>query len=108
MKVIALRLAQEELDQIESLAGIGYGPEKIAMYLDVAKKDFMKDWQNPETLIRYHYDRGVLLVDAAAGTKLAENAMGGNITAHQQLEKIKRRQFVEDAKNRILYGEETH
>lgn len=108
MKAIALRLAQEQLEEIETLAGLGYGPEKIAMYLDVKKSDFMKDWRNEETFIRYHYDRGVLVAEVLPALKLTENANGGNITAHQQLEKVKRRQFVEDCKKKYLYGEETN
>lgn len=106
IKMPEVRLSQEELEQIESLAGAGYDPVKIAMYLDVPKKDFMKDWQNKDSAIRYHYDRGILLIDANAGMKLAENAMSGNITAHQQLEKIREGQRIEMLKKRYLYGEE--
>lgn len=105
--IATLRLAQEELEQIETLAGAGYSPAQIAMYLDVPKKDFMKDWNNKDSFIRYHYDRGVLVVDANAGMKLAENAMAGNITAHQQLEKIRKGQRLEALKKHYLYGEET-
>lgn len=61
--IATLRLAQEELEQIETLAGAGYSPAQIAMYLDVPKKEFMKDWNNKDSFIRYHYDRGVLVVD---------------------------------------------
>lgn len=105
--IATLRLADEQLEQIEQLAGAGYAPWQIAMYLDVPKKEFMKDWKNKDSLIRYHYDRGILLVDAQAGMKLAENAMAGNITAHQQLEKIRKGQRLEALKKHYLYGEET-
>lgn len=88
--IATLRLADEQLEQIEQLAGAGYAPWQIAMYLDLPKKEFMKDWNNKDSFIRYHYDRGILLVDAQAGMKLAENAMAGNITAHQQLEKVRK------------------
>ncbi|SUV52584.1 hypothetical protein [Bergeyella zoohelcum] len=105
--IATLRLADEQLEQIEQLAGAGYAPWQIAMYLDVPKKEFIKDWNNKDSLIRYHYDRGILLVDAQAGMKLAENAMAGNITAHQQLEKIRKGQRLEALKKHYLYGEET-
>lgn len=104
--IATLRLADEQLEQIEQLAGAGYAPWQIAMYLDLPKKEFMKDWNNKDSFIRYHYDRGILLVDAQAGMKLAENAMAGNITAHQQLEKVRRGQKLDVLKKRILYGEE--
>lgn len=106
MVAISVRLAQEELEQIEDLAGAGYGPEKIAMYLDVPLKDFMKEWRNPDTFVRYHYNRGILLTDAETGTKLSENAKSGNITAAQQLAKMRWEQYVEDCKKQIYYNAE--
>lgn len=99
-------LSDDEYTQIENLAGAGYGPERIAMYLDVPRKDFMKEWKNPNSQVRYYYDRGVLIVDANAGMKLAENAMSGNITAHQQLEKVRRGQRLAELKKQYIYGEE--
>ncbi len=101
-----IRLSQEELEQVEQLAGAGYGPERIAVYLGEPVKAFMKEWRNPESLIRYHYDRGVLLTDAEIGMKLMENAKGGNITAAQQLAKIRWEQFLNDAKNQIYFSSE--
>ena len=76
------------------------------MYLDVDKKKFLKEWKNENTIVRYHYDRGLLLYSAAITMKLAENAKGGNITAIQQLDKIQRAQRVENLKKKYLYGEE--
>lgn len=93
-------------ETIEHLAGAGYGPEKIAMYLDIPTVKFMREWRNPESLFRFHYDRGCLLVDAEIGVKLAENAKGGNITAVQQLAKIRTEQFVQDVKKQIYFSSE--
>ena len=104
MKAIALRLADEQLEEIEDLAGAGYGPEKIAMYLDVPRKDFMKDWNTPDTFIRYHYDRGILSTDASIGIALANNARTGNITAAQQLAKIRYEQYLQDCKTQIYFS----
>ena len=106
MIYLELKFSEEELSQIEVLSGAGYSPEKIAMYLDVDKKKFLKEWKNKDTIVRYHYDRGLLLDSAAIGMKLAENAKGGNITAIQQLDKIQRTQRVENLKKKYLYGEE--
>ena len=106
MIYLELKFSEEELQQIETLAGAGYSPEKIAMYLDVPKLKFLKEWKHPDTLVRYHYDRGLLVDSAAIAMKLAENAKGGNITAIQQLDKIQRAQRVENLKKKYLYGEE--
>lgn len=101
---ISVRLSQEELEQIETLAGAGYGPEKIAVYLDVPVKDFMKEWRNAQTLVHFHYKRGVLIVDAEVGMKLAQNAREGNITAAQQLAKVRWEQHLNDSKNQIYFN----
>lgn len=102
-----IRLSDEELEQLEDLAGAGYSLEQIAMYLDVPKSDFIAEYFDLDSLIHYHYQRGVLKVDAEAGMKLAENAKSGNITAHQQLEKIRWAQYVAREKKRIIYSQET-
>lgn len=107
MKAVFLRLAQEQLEEIENLSGAGYDIDKIAIYLDVSKKDLRKEYHSPDSLVRYHYDRGILLVDAESGIKLAENAKAGNITAHQQLVKIRASQRLDALRKRIMYGEET-
>ena len=107
MHAIKIRLAQEELEQLENLAGSGYSLEQIAMYLQVPKADFIAEYFDLDSLVHYHYQRGILLVDAEAGMKLAENARSGNITAHQQLLNIRRAQFVDREKKRIIYGQET-
>ncbi|MFC4688668.1 hypothetical protein ACFO4P_17130 [Epilithonimonas pallida] len=107
MHAIKIRLSQEELEQLENLAGAGYSLEQIAMYLDVPKNDFIAEFYDLDSFVNYHYKRGLLMVDAAAGLALAANAAGGNITAHQQLEKIRMAQFVEREKKRIIYGQET-
>ena len=107
MHAIKIRLAQEELEQLEDLAGSGYSLEQIAMYLDVSKSDFIAEYFDLDSLVHYHYQRGLLKVDAEAGMKLGENAKSGNITAHQQLEKIRRGQFIAREKKRIIYGQET-
>ncbi len=106
MIYLELKFSEEELAQIEALSGAGYSPEKIAMYLDVPKLKFIKEWKHPDTLVRYHYDRGLLLDSAAIAMKLAENAKGGNITAIQQLEKIQRTQRVENLKKQIYFSNE--
>lgn len=106
MKTIHIRLAQEQLEEIENLSGAGYDIDKIAMYLDVDRNQMRKEFSNPDSFVRYHYDRGILLVDAEAGIKLAENAKVGNITAHQQLMKIRAGQRLESLRKTIMYGEE--
>lgn len=107
MKAIRLRLDQDSLEKLEDLASAGYSLEKCAMFLDVPKADFMAEYFELDSYVHYHYQRGLLLTEAEGAMKLAEKEAKGNITAIQQLDKIRRRQFVENEKRRIIYGEET-
>ena len=66
----------------------------------------MQEFNMIESALNFHYRRGILITDAQVGIKLTENAMAGNITAHQQLTKIREQQRLTDLKNRYLYGEE--
>lgn len=107
MRAIKIRLSQEELEKLEQLAAAGFSLEKIAMCLDVPKNDFIAEFFDLDSLVHYHYKRGITENEAEAAIALAISAAGGNITAHQQLEKIRMAQFVEREKKRIIYGQET-
>lgn len=102
-----LRLDQESLEKLEDLASAGYSLEKCAMYLDVPKADFMQEYFDLDSFVYYHYQRGILKTEAEGAIQLTKKEAEGNLTAIQQLDKIRRRQFVENEKKRILYGEET-
>lgn len=102
-----LRFSQEELEQLEDLASAGYSLEKCALYFGVAKADFMAEYFEVESFVHYHYQRGILKTEAEGAIQLTKKESKGNLTAIQQLDKIRRRQFVENEKRRILYGEET-
>ena len=102
-----VRLSQEQYEQIEDLSGCNYSPEKIAVYLDVPKKDFMAAWYDQESLVRYHYDRGQLVTDFDINLKALETAKAGNLTSMQIYQKNKDAVHVENLKKQILFaGEE--
>lgn len=96
-------LSEEEI--IEKLAGCNYGPSDIALYLGVKRKEFMEKWNDTESTIRYHYDRGRLLARVNVNQKLLDNAASGNITAAQIYEKNRRAIEVENLRNQIFFPE---
>lgn len=106
MRDYEVRLSQEQLEELEDLSGAGYCIDKIALYFDIPKKKMKADYSQEDSWIRYHYDRGILLVDAKAGIELSKSAAGGNVTAHQQMVKIRTSQRLEQLRKRIMYGEE--
>jgi|SRR5690606_12339190 hypothetical protein len=97
-----MKFTEEEYQTIEDLAGLNYLPSQIAMYLDVDKKDFIKQINNPESTISYHFTRGKLIAEAAVNIKLLENAKSGNITAAQIFQKESRRIEIQNIRNRTL------
>ena len=99
-------LAQEEYGIIEDLAATNYGPDQIAMYLSLDKKEFRAEWENPDSKIRHHYDKGQLTADFEINQKLLDNAKSGNITAAQIFEKNRERVTVENLKQQIYFGTE--
>lgn len=101
-----LKLSQEEYEEIEDLASIGYSDAKIALYFDIPYKDFKRDFLNPNSLIRHHYNVGLTKADAQVGMALLANAKTANITAIQQLEKLKKKTKAELIKQQIYFQNE--
>lgn len=66
----------------------------------------MKEWNNKQSLVRHHYDKGVLEADFLISNGLLDHAKKGNITAAQEFKKIARAQHVENLKNEILFNHE--
>jgi hypothetical protein len=99
-----LRLSQEELETIEDLAASNYTPSQIAVYLSLDKKEFLELWNNPESTVRHHYEKGKLSADFEINQKLLDNARSGNITAAQIFEKNRDRVNVENLKQQIFFG----
>lgn len=101
-----LIFSDEELTTIEQLSGCNYSPEKIALYLDMDKKEFLKEWRNPNSLVRTSYDRGKLVSSFAINNKQKENAESGNITAAQIFLKESKEEEAKNILNNVLYGDD--
>lgn len=101
-----LKFSQEEYEEIEDLASIGYNDAKIALYFDVSYKDFKKEFNDPNSLVKRHYNIGLTKSDASIGLALVANAAAGNITAIQQLEKLRKKTKVELIKQQIYFNNE--
>lgn len=100
-----LTLSEEQLTQVHDLAACNYAPEKIALYLDVSKEEFMREWYKKESNIRLYYDRGQLQSEFAINNKQRELAESGNITAAQIFLKESEKNKIDNIRNQILFGE---
>lgn len=101
-----LKFSQEEYETIEDLASVGYNDVKIALYFDIPYKEFKKEFDDKNGLIWRHFTIGLIKTDADVGIGLANNAKSGNITAVQQLERIRKKQKVEIVKQQIYFSNE--
>ena len=106
-------LTPEQLKTIEQLGGLHYSPEKIAMYLELDRKEFLSEFHTVENdpeyksgNIRYHYDRGLLLAQTEVDKANLKRARDGNLTSVAQFKKDVTIQNFENAKRRILYQDE--
>tara|TARA_R110001606_G_scaffold17436_2_gene67712 strand:- start:43 stop:372 length:330 start_codon:yes stop_codon:yes gene_type:complete len=100
--IVPLKLSQEEYETIEDLAACNYAPRDIATYLSCDINEFMLQYYKPDSLVRFHYNRGVLTAQAEIDSKVLENAKAGNITATQEHKKAQENRLFENHKMRIL------
>ena len=91
-----MKLSQEEFETIEDLAASNYAPSQIATYLSLDKKEFLERWNDPESTVRHHYEKGKLSADFEINQKLLTNA--------QIFEKNRERVNVENLKQQLFFG----
>jgi hypothetical protein len=104
MKLLDRNFSEQELTDIHNLSGCNYSPEKIALYLDVDKKDFLQLWYQKESEVRMAYERGKLVADFNISNKQKELAEAGNITAAQIFIGLRKDTEVETIRNQCLFG----
>lgn len=104
MKLLPLKLSEEELQVIHDLAAVNYSPEKIAIYLDLDKAAVLAEFYNKLSDFRTAYDRGMLEAEFLINQKQGELAKSGNITAAQVFLKENERIRNENLLKNILFG----
>lgn len=92
-------------EEFEALAGIGYTPEKIAMYFRIPVPTFLSYFMQEDSELKLRYDTGMLQAQAKEGITAMNAAIGGNATQAQRLDKIRKGIEFEEQKKRIIYGE---
>ena len=101
-----MNLTEEQYQSIEKLAGCNYSPEKIALYLGVTESEFLEDFADKDSLVYYHFNRGLLMANAEMDMQLLESAKKGNITAYQAHKKESFYQKIENSKKKIFIHNE--
>ncbi len=101
-----LKLTDEEFETIQQLSGLNYTKSQIAMYMDIPLNEFVRAINLPNSKIEFYMTKGKLESDFLINQKLQANAESGNITAVQELNKMKTAISIEQIKSRLLYGED--
>jgi hypothetical protein len=100
---VALRLTDEQFEDLEKLAAIAFAPEKIAMYFGISETVFMEEFNKADSKIRFHFEKGVLQSVAKINMATLSRAKDGNLTSITQLAKEMQLQKVEISKKRRMY-----
>lgn len=88
-------LNDEQREDVQRMAALGYSPKDIATYIGVDVISFVMDAYNEGTTINGLIRQGMLVSKANPEIQLHKQAEEGNIIAIQQLEKVNRRRTFE-------------
>ncbi len=90
-----MNLNEDQITELETLSGCNYTLKQVAMYFNLPYKEVMAAYQDEKSTLRYHYDRGKLIVQAQIDIQATSSAQNGNLTAMQRLDKISaQREFI--------------
>lgn len=99
-------ISEENIMLIEQLSAANYSFKEMALYLNIPVKFFVEEAKSKDSTVWNAIQRGRLKSSFAIMQKLQANAESGNLTAIQQLEKMKDEKETENIKRRIFYGED--
>ena len=88
-------LTDEQREDIQRMAALGYSPKEIAIYIGIDAAPFTADAYIEGTTINGLIRQGILVSKANPEIQLHKQAEEGNIIAIQQLEKVNRRRTFE-------------
>lgn len=99
-----MTFTDEQIKEIESLAGINYTVHQLAMYFDVSATELQREYKDITSTFRYHYDRGRLYSQAKRDMALQQSAEKENMTAIQQIERTRQARKFENERDMLIYG----
>lgn len=76
--------SQEEIAEIEKMAGLCFTPEQIAIVLEIDPEQFRALYNDKSSEVYLHYQRGALMHESEVRNSIYQLAKGGSSTAQQQ------------------------
>lgn len=100
----AVSLTDEQFEELEQLAAMGYSNQDIALYFNILYEDFNAAACDPESRVNYHIRRGILVHQAKEQMGIMASAESGNIQAFSALSKVRYQRDFNTARRDILYN----
>lgn len=97
-----IKFTEEQIKEIEDLAGMNYTVQQLAMYFDIPYIDLQFAYDDPDSDFRYSYDRGKLIVSATVDKNTIISANKGNVTAMQILKKSQKDTIINNLKHELF------
>ena len=101
---LSAKFSAENYKELEELAALNYSIRQIAMYFNVNPAEMYREFDDPNSEIKYYYERGQLVAQANIDRANLKSAMTGNISAIERYDKKTRQIRYQQAKARILKG----
>lgn len=97
-----MELTDKQKADIERMGAINYSIKRIALYLGFNTNDVMKEYQDEESDLRYHYERGQLMAQTDIDTEVMKSAKDGNLTATQIYKRSEKQNRLNNLKNELF------
>ncbi len=92
----------EHYEDVEKLASLNYTVRQIALYLDIDISSLQREFEDKSSKFTHHYTRGKLISQAKIDMEINKSAEGGNMTAMQHFEKIRKARHFENMRNQLF------
>lgn len=99
------KFTDEQLKELEDLSALNYSIKQIAMYFDIPPRLLYHEFEQEDSVLKYHYNRGQLVAQAQIDQANLQSAKTGNITAMARYDRKAKENKYQQAKDRILRGD---
>lgn len=97
-----MELTDKQKADIERMGAINYSLKHVALFLGFDQEVVIKEYQNEESDLRYHYERGQLMAQADIDTEVMKSAKDGNLTATQIYKKNEKQNRLNNLKHELF------
>ena len=97
-----MQLSEKQKADIERMGAINYSLKRVAIYLGFKVDDVIEEYQNEDSDLRYHYERGQLMAQADIDFEVMKSAKDGNLTATQIYKRTEKQNRLNNLKHELF------